>query len=109
MAEKTTKKTVKKVESKSTNSMADLRALSNEDLQKRLSTIRADLLLAQKSLKADELANPRVVRKMRREIARILTVITANTVTQSEAKQSSDKKMDRHTDKSARDDKKEEK
>ncbi|MDR1197238.1 MAG: 50S ribosomal protein L29 [Candidatus Nomurabacteria bacterium] len=67
---KTTKKTV-------TNSAADLRKLSVEELQKQLQTARADLLEAQKSLKANELANPHAVTKLRKDVARILTIITA--------------------------------
>ena len=72
-------KKVKKItaDSKTTDSqVADLRTLSPEKLQERLKTARADLLAMQKSLKANELANPNVVKKTRREIARILTIIT---------------------------------
>jgi ribosomal protein L29 len=82
---KTTKKTV-------TNSVKDLRALSVDELQKQLLTARADLLTAQKSLRANELANPHAVTKLRREVARILTIIKEkDAVIASEAKQSSDK------------------
>ena len=59
-----------------TNSISDLRKLSVEELQKLLHTARQDLLEAQKSLRANELANPRVISKMKKEIARILTVIS---------------------------------
>ena len=66
----------KKADKSVTNSIVDLRKLSVEELQKLLQTARADLIEMQKSLKANELANPRTVRKQRREIARILTVIS---------------------------------
>jgi large subunit ribosomal protein L29 len=77
---------VKKVEAKKTTksvtfSIADLRKLPVDELQNKLQTARADLLEARKSLAANELANPRVVRKMRREIARILTIIAETTPT----------------------------
>jgi ribosomal protein L29 len=75
-----TAKKVKKItasDSKATsNSVADLRTLPVSELQKRLQTARADLLTLQKSLAANELANPYAVKKQRREVARILTVIT---------------------------------
>ena len=87
MAEKVSKKTVKKAEVKNTNSPADLRALSPEELQKKLQSARADLLEMQRSLRANELANPRVVRMKRREIARILTIITATAKQPTENKE----------------------
>ena len=59
-----------------------------EELQKLLQTARADLLQAQKSLRANELANPRVVRKMRREIARILFVINEQELESSKVRKS---------------------
>ena len=70
-AKKTTKVTNKKV-----NTVADLRTKSISDLDKILITAKQDLLQAKKSLKADELANPHVVTKMRKEVARIKTVMT---------------------------------
>jgi ribosomal protein L29 len=66
---KTTKKTV-------TNSLAELRAKTVAELEKLLQTARGDLLESQKSLRANELANPHVVTKMRKEIARVMTVLT---------------------------------
>lgn len=68
------KKSTKKIV---TNSAAELKKLSVDELQKQLQTARADLLATQKSLKANELANPHVVTKMRRQIARILTVMAS--------------------------------
>ena len=66
----------KKQEVRSKKSVADLRTKSVDELQKMLAEARKDLLEAQKSLKANELANPRVVGKMKKEIARILTVMS---------------------------------
>ena len=60
---------------KSETSVADLRNKSVEELQKLLATARKDLLELQKSLRANELANPHAVTKMRKEIARIMTVL----------------------------------
>ena len=51
--------------------------LSLADLQKELQTKQADLLTTTQSHKAGELTNPRVLRTLRREIARINTAITA--------------------------------
>ena len=65
----------KKQEVRSRKSVADLRSKSIDELQKLLAIARADLLEAQKSLKANELANPRVVGKFKKEIAQILTVM----------------------------------
>ena len=59
-----------------TNSVADLRTLPIDELAKRLQTARVDLLALKKSLSANELANPYAVKKQRREVARILTVMT---------------------------------
>jgi len=103
MADKKT--TSKKAEKKVTNSVADLRAKSADELQKLLAVARKDLLEMQKSLKANELANPRAVTKARREIARILTVMHEVIARNEVTKQSSGKDLDRHADKSARDDK----
>jgi ribosomal protein L29 len=73
MADKKTTKKVKEV--KKVNLMADLRAKSVADIEKLLATAKQDLLQLQKSLKANELANPHAVKKMRREIAQMKTVI----------------------------------
>ena len=58
------------------NPVAELRSKSQDELQKLLADARADLLESQKSLKANELANPHAVTKLKKEIARILTIIT---------------------------------
>ncbi|MCL2174228.1 50S ribosomal protein L29 [Candidatus Saccharibacteria bacterium] len=75
MADKKIKKITASDKKTVTNSMADLRKLSAQELQQKLQTIRADLLAAQKSLRANELVNPRVIRRTKKEIARIMTVI----------------------------------
>lgn len=66
---KPTDKKIKKV------STSDLRSKAMEDLQKLLASERKDLLEAKKSLKANELANPNAVKKMRRHVARLKTII----------------------------------
>lgn len=70
MADKKTKKAEVK------NTAEDLRGKTVEELNKLLETGKKDLLEAQKSLKANELANPHAVKKIRREIARIKTIMT---------------------------------
>lgn len=69
-------KTSSKVKKLEGSKVEDLRKMSLDELQKALQTGRKDLLEAQKSLKADELANPHAVKKLRKEIARIMTVMT---------------------------------
>lgn len=54
---------------------SELRAKKPEELQKMLATARKDLLEAQKSLAANELANPHAVKKLRHSIARIKTIM----------------------------------
>lgn len=49
----------------------------DKDLHKTLGTLRKDLSDARRSLAANELPNPRVLRNTRREIARTLTAINA--------------------------------
>lgn len=75
------------------NTVADLRNKTVEELRKLLENGKKDLLTAQKSLKADELANPHAVKKLRKEIARIKTIMTEvdNKVVEEE-KSNSDKK-----------------
>lgn len=47
------------------------------DLEKELQAKQADMLTTKQSHKAGELANPRALRTLRREIARLKTAITA--------------------------------
>ena len=76
-----TASTAKQSSKTATRSIAELRQLSVAELQKQLTTSRADLLALQKSLKAGELANPHAVTKLRREVAQILTIITEKSPT----------------------------
>lgn len=64
---------------KKTNFVADLRKKSLEDLEKVLGESKQDYLNLCKSLKAGELANPRAVSKLRKEIAKIKTIIAEKT------------------------------
>ena len=75
------------------NTVADLRNKTVEELHKLLENGKKDLLTAQKSLKADELANPHAVKKLRKEIARIKTIMTeVDSKVVEEEKSNSDKK-----------------
>lgn len=47
------------------------------DINKELAAKRHDLLEAQKGLKSGELANPRVISALRKDIARLLTQMRA--------------------------------
>lgn len=49
-----------------------------KDLQKTLADLRKELGDARRGLSANELPNPRVITKTRREIARTLTAINAS-------------------------------
>lgn len=69
-AKKTTTKVVKQAKEATT-------VKSLADLQKELTAKQADMLTTKQSHKAGELANPRALRTLRREIARINTAITA--------------------------------
>jgi ribosomal protein L29 len=96
MADKKTAKVVKKTavkvpknEKNLAKRIADLRSYDLPALHEVLATAKADLLEAQKSLAANELANPKVVNKMRKEIARIKTIIAAKV---AEEKSNNDKK-----------------
>lgn len=60
---------------KSKNTAKELREKLSAQLEKDLQTAKKDLLELQKSLAANELANPHAVKKMRREIARIKTIL----------------------------------
>ena len=55
-------------------------------MHKTLADLRKDLSDARRSLSANELPNPRVVRTTRREIARTLTAINAAAKSQKEQK-----------------------
>jgi large subunit ribosomal protein L29 len=95
MADKKTTKTTPKNKVSLAQKLIDWRSKDLAELQAILATAKADLLEAQKSLKANELANPNVIKKMRKEIARIKTVLAEKTaVIASEAKQSSNNNVE---------------
>lgn len=53
----------------------DLRSLDVKALDKKAQELAQDLLAAKKSLADQSLPNPRVIGKIRREIARIKTIL----------------------------------
>ena len=79
-AKKTVKTAVKKDAKKATEAVVnlakDLRNLSEQELHAALKTAKEDLTVAQKMLKANELPSSHVIRKSKKLIARILTVLT---------------------------------
>ena len=79
-AKKTAKTAVKKGAKKATEAVAnlakDLRSLSEQELHAALQTAKEDLNMAQKMLKANELPSSHVIRKSKKLIARIHTVLT---------------------------------
>jgi ribosomal protein L29 len=68
-----------KSEKSSPKTSADLRALSQADLQTTLTAARQDLLTAQKMLRANELPSSHVIRQNRRQVARLLTILNQKT------------------------------
>ena len=58
--------------------ISDLRTKKQDELFKELETARRELADARKSLAAGELVNPRVISAAKKNIARIMTVNTAN-------------------------------
>ena len=79
-AKKTAKTAVKKDAKKATEAVVnlakDLRSLSEQELHAALKTAKEDLTVAQKMLKANELPSSHVIRKSKKLIARIHTVLT---------------------------------
>ena len=69
----------------SKNTAKELREKLSAQLESDLKVAKKDLLELQKSLKANELANPHAVRKIRREIARIKTILTEKSNSNNEA------------------------
>lgn len=59
---------------------------TTEELQSELETKRTDLLAAKRGLAAGDLANPRAITGLRKEIARILTAIRAAEIDAKESK-----------------------
>jgi ribosomal protein L29 len=54
----------------------DLLKLSNDDLQNRITELRAQLVEQRRARAAGELANPHAIKKTRREIAVALTLLS---------------------------------
>lgn len=88
-----------KKQDKSKNTAKELREKLSAQLENDLKVAKKDLLELQKSLAANELANPHAVKKMRREIARIKTILTEKSKSNNESevstesgKQTDDKK-----------------
>lgn len=54
---------------------SELRTKSVKDIETQLLETRVELVTAQRNLKSGELANPRVIRNHRRDIALIHTVL----------------------------------
>lgn len=54
----------------------DLLKLSNDDLQNRITELRAQLVEQKRARAAGELANPHAIKKTRREIAVALTLLS---------------------------------
>ena len=81
------KETIKKVTAtKTVQTIKDLRGLSETELQAALKTAKEDLLNAQKMLRANELPSSHVIRKSRRMIARIHTILTEKNNAKKETK-----------------------
>ncbi|MCL1876934.1 50S ribosomal protein L29 [Candidatus Saccharibacteria bacterium] len=72
---KDVKKDAAKVAKAVSETAKDLRALTEQQLQGLLQTAKADLLRAQKMLKSNELPASHVIRKTKKLIARIHTVL----------------------------------
>ena len=69
----------KKTESSSMPSVKDLRAMSNEDLQKALQEQREGLMQARFKHATAQLEKTSDLKAMRRQIARMETILTENT------------------------------
>ena len=80
-SKKPAKAPVKKLEKK-----VNYRDMSVSDLQAALVEKTRDLLDSTRSLRANELVNPQVVKATRKEIARIHTAIRATEAAQKESK-----------------------
>ncbi len=78
------KKDVKAVSKSISHAAQDLRALSEAELHNALATAKADLVEAQKMLHANELPSAHVIRKSKKLIARIHTVLTEVTNSKEE-------------------------
>ncbi len=78
------KKDAKAVATSVAHAAKDLRALGEAELHHALATAKADLVEAQKMLHANELPSAHVIRKSKKLIARIHTVLTEVTNSKEE-------------------------
>lgn len=78
------KKDVKAVSKSVSQAANDLRALTEAELHNALATAKADLVEAQKMLHANELPSAHVIRKSKKLIARIHTILTEVTNSKEE-------------------------
>ena len=78
------KKDAKKVATSLAHAARDLRALTEAELHAALATAKADLIEAQKMLRANELPSAHVVKRSKKLIARIHTVLTEVTNSKEE-------------------------
>lgn len=63
---------------------SELRTKSSQELQALIAEKRTELVEKQRSLKAGELANPRSITKIRREIAVVMTIAAEQTAAKEE-------------------------
>ena len=70
------KKDAAKVAKAVSQTAKDLRGLTEQQLQAALQTAKEDLLVAQRMLKSNELPASHVIRKTKKQIARIHAVLT---------------------------------
>jgi ribosomal protein L29 len=78
---KVTKKSTKKAETTVKavkQSVQNLRELSETDLHAKLAELRKDLVTFHKMARANELPSSHVIKKTRRDIARVHTILTEN-------------------------------
>ncbi len=64
-------------------------AMSEKELHDQLSAKRTELLEKQRSLKAGELPNPRTIGALRKDVARILTVLQTASATSTDSDEKS--------------------
>ncbi|MCL5113025.1 MAG: 50S ribosomal protein L29 [Patescibacteria group bacterium] len=60
--------------------ISEIRKLSTEDLTKQSSTLRTEIVNLRRKVHLGEISNVRIIRKNRKELARILTVLSEKLV-----------------------------
>jgi ribosomal protein L29 len=68
----------KKQQSKATDTLEDLRKLDNKALETKVAELKKELVEQHRANAAQELPNPAVIGKTRKQIARALTLLQAN-------------------------------